>query len=98
MSWRAGKAEPHGTRVMTDTGGSVAWVPAVSSSEKSHCVSPQEAHRRAVLMSASEDLLEALNMAVWAMRAPNDEWKGDVQAGALRAANAAIARATGEIV
>lgn len=56
--WRAGKAEAHGTKVYTDTGGSVAWCPAVSSSEAAHCVSAAEAHRRAVLMASAPDLLD----------------------------------------
>lgn len=74
MSWRAGKAESHGTRVMTDTGGSVAWVPTVSSSEKSHCASQEEAHRRAVLMAAAPELLEALEDAADQTRHPDYDW------------------------
>lgn len=59
-TWRAGRAEADGTRVVNSTDGTVAWVPAVWSSVASNKVTADEAHRRAVLMAASEDLLAAL--------------------------------------
>jgi hypothetical protein len=54
-----------------------------------------EAQANARLIAAAPELLEALKLAVQAMRAPMDEWKGEVERRALDTANAAIAKATG---
>lgn len=97
--WLAVKAESHGTSICTEAGYPVAWVPA-------DYVTAEEAHRRAVLMAASEDLLAALRECVEdSQEAVNayvetygDEWKPH-RLAALREtvakARAAIARATG---
>lgn len=48
------------------------------------------------LIAAAPALYEALLLAVDAMRAPLDDWKGVVERKALDAARAALAAATGE--
>ena len=48
------------------------------------------------LIAAAPDLLAALEHARFAMRAPLDGWKGDVERAALDKAGAAIAKAPGK--
>jgi hypothetical protein len=56
----------------------------------------EEAEANARLIAAAPELLAALQMAIQAMRAPLDGWKGDIERSALDVANAAVAKATGE--
>jgi hypothetical protein len=48
------------------------------------------------LIAAAPDLLAALRLAQEAMRAPLDDWKGEIERKALDAARAAIAKAEGK--
>jgi hypothetical protein len=54
------------------------------------------ARAKRITEEAGPELLEALKLAVAAMRAPIDEWKGEVERKALDAARAAIAKATAQ--
>ena len=57
----------------------------------------EEFAANARLIAAAPDLLAALEHARFAMRAPLDGWKGEVERAALDKAGAAIAKALGEI-
>lgn len=71
------------------------WGPIPAGCQSGDQVCQRATAADARLIAAAPELMEALRLAVHAMRAPIDGWKGEVERLALDKANAAIAKATG---